>query len=198
MADAVTTIDIGDLHDKIVASISAKFPDFRVVEFYRVDRERIPAPACLLELSSLEPDADDAPDPGSMQLAVVARFEAHLLIKFNAPNAKLQARKLGAAFAHYLRLNRFGARIGPANVIGVYHDDFVGDYVDQYEIVRVEWTNVIHLGETEFLYDGAVDDNPPLENLPAAILGSFVPDIGIGHEADYQPIDELFDEGLMQ
>lgn len=180
MANADTTITIQGVHDAIGAAIRAQFPALTCVEAYLADRKP-PAPrACLYELVDFETTADAA-DPGTEQLAVTARFSARLLISFREqPNSKMQIRTLAAAFAAWLRLQRFGQPIGPAQVIGAYPDDFEPE-LDQYECWRVEWTHVLHLGATMWN-----DDGVRLEP-----VYSWAPDIGLGHEQDYKSFDEL-------
>lgn len=177
-ANTVTTLDA--VHEGIVAAIKAQFPTLKTVEAYRLDRKNIPSPACLIEMT--EADADMDIDPGTEQLAVWARFEARFLIGFRqgAKNPKLEVRKLAAAFASFARLKRWGCPIGPADVIGCYQDDFDPE-LDQYECWRVEWRQIIHLGDTVWTDDGEV---------PEPVF-SWSPNIGPGHEDDYRPIDQI-------
>lgn len=161
--NANTDIDLDTLHAAIVADISAKFPDLQTVEFYRgegqEDRKALPTPACLLELSEMEASLED--DPESEQLAVIAHFEAALLIRFNAPNAKRSVRRLAAAFAAWIHKRRWndpanpGKKLptGPCVVVGAYKDDFSGMTpgqrdapLDQFEVWKVEWRQIVHLG----------------------------------------------------
>lgn len=180
MANAITEVTLDQVHDGIAAAIRARFPDLRTVEAYRLDRKNLPVPACLFELEEMEADKDA--DPGTEQLAVRARFAARFLIGFRqgAKNPKAEVRKLAASFAAFARLQRWGCRVGPAEVIGVYPDDFDPE-LDQYECWRVEWVQVIHLGATVWRDEGVT---------PTPVF-SFAPDIGPGHEPDYKPFDEL-------
>lgn len=175
--NANTEVTLDKVHDGILAAIRAQFPALRTVDAYRLDRKSLPTPACLVELTEME--ADMADDPGTEQLAVMARFEARFVLPFRqgAKNARLEVRKLAAAFAAFARLNRWGCPIGPAEVLGAFPDDFDPE-LDQFEVWRVEWQQVIHLGSTVWKDDGVVP-------VPVA---SWSPDIGPGHEADYQPL----------
>lgn len=177
MANANTVITLDQLHAGILAAISAQFPDLATVEAYRLERRNLPTPACLIEMTEM--DAAPDVDPGTMQLAVNARFEARLVIGFrqNGANPKLEVRKLAAAFAAFARLNRWGCRVGPADVIGAYPDDFDPE-LDQFECWRVEWQQVIHLGDTVWTDSGEV---------PTPYY-SWSPEIGIPHESDYEPV----------
>ena len=94
MANAQTMISLDALHEAIVRAIQRKFPALVTVEAYRQVRGGLPVPACLVELAELEA-ADDL-DPGTEQLAVMARFEARLVIGFRQGglNPGLEIRKL--------------------------------------------------------------------------------------------------------
>ncbi len=177
--DRNTEVTLDQVHDGIVTTLAAQFPGLHV-EAYREDRKSLPIPACLIELSEME--ADPATDPGTGQLSVIATFEAQLIMGFKQPgkNAKREVRKLAAAVAAFVRLKRWGCPIGPAEVVGAYKDDFDPE-LDQFECWRVEWRQVIHLGET--VWKGG---HPP----PGEVLGSFVPLIGEPYEGEYQPLPE--------
>lgn len=161
--NANTEIDLDKLHQAIVADIQAKFPALQTVEFYRgegqEDRKQLPTPACLLELTELEPSPED--DPMTEQLAVVAHFEAELVISFRTANAKRSIRKLAASLAAWLHNRRWGdpdnagkkLPTGPCVFAGSYRDDFAGttagqksETLDQFEVWRVEWRQIVHLG----------------------------------------------------
>lgn len=193
--NANTEMDLDTLHSAIVADIKAHFPDLRTVEFYRGegndgdDRKTLPVPACLLNLSEFEPSEDD--DPMTGQLAVLANFEAELVIRFTTPNAKRSIRKLAASFAAWLRMRRWTdpndpikkLPTGPAMVTGAYQDDFSSIMpgqrdkpLDQYEIWKVEWRQLIYLGEFTWSDEGAT---------PQTVYLGITPEIGAAHVDDY-------------
>ena len=154
MADALTEIDLDILQDAIEADIAAAFPSFANVEFYSETRKGMPLPSCLLELSDFE-DFND-PDPATGQQAVMARFEARFIISgVKTKTAKRSIRKLAASFAAWLRLRRWTnpsnpakkLPTGPAQFLAAEPDPFHPE-ADQYECWRVEWQQVLHLGET--------------------------------------------------
>lgn len=170
----MTTLDA--VHEGIVSAIKTQFPTLKTVEAYRLDRKNLPTPACLLEITEM--DAAPDIDPGTEQLAVTARFEARFVIGFRqgGKNPKLEVRKLAAAFAAFARLKRWGCPIGPAEVIGAYQDDFDPE-LDQFECWRVEWQQVIHLGDTVWKDDGEV----PTPHF------SWTPNLGPEHSDAYEP-----------
>lgn len=166
--NANTEVDLAELHAAIVADIKSAFPALETVEFYREDRKTMPKPACLLNISELEPLEDE--DPGTEQLAVLAHFEAELVIGFRTPEAKQSICLLAAAFAAWLRKRRWTnykgntpkLPTGAAMVSGAYQDDFKiagrdsEKGLEQYEVWRVEWLQVIHLGRGVWNDDGKV------------------------------------------
>jgi hypothetical protein len=153
MADANTEVDLETLHDVIAATIKADFPALRTVEFYRGDRQKIEAPACLLEMPEME--LADL-DPGTSQLAVRARFEARVIIGFRTQRSEIEIRKLTASLAAYLHLKRWPDVVtGPGEVVSISRDEFDPE-LDQYEVWRIEWAHVLHLGETVWKGDGVI------------------------------------------
>lgn len=197
MANANTEIELTKLHDAIVADISAAFPSFPFVKFYAgetdpEERERIAKPAIVLELTEFEAQPDD--EPGTGQIAVLGSFEAELIIGFRTERAKHAIRQLAAAFCAWLHKRRWTdpdnperkLPTGPAMVVGAYRDDFTGRSkgerntdLDQFEIWRVEWRQLFHLG-TGYTEDGVV---------PVPVF-SYAPDIGEGNEDKYQGFEE--------
>lgn len=176
--NADTQIDLEELHGAIVTAISGQFPDIETVEFYREEEERQPdfdTPACLLELAELEPVPEE--DPGTEQLAVYARFEARLVIGFRTERAKIEIRKLAAAFAVFLRQRRWGLPVGQAEVLAIAADNFSPE-LDRFEVWRVEWRQLVHLGESVWI--------DTTSTMPDEPVYSFSPDIGTGNEEDYR------------
>ena len=170
-----TALDLDALHDGIIASIRAAFPDLAAVEDYREDRQALPIPAVLIELTELEPSPDE--DPGTEQLAALARFDAHIVLGFRTPQIKREIRKLAAALAFHIHGSRWGQRVGPAEVTAIAPDDFTPE-LDQFEVWRVEWQQLVHIGESVWRNDGAT---------PVPVF-SWSPDIGPGNEVKYQPL----------
>lgn len=174
MADQNTEVSLDTLHDVMVQQIQAQFPTLQTVEFYRTDYSGLPIPACLLEMTEME--NEPAEDAGTDQIAVKARFEARFIIGFKTPNAKREIRKLAAAFAAWVKFRKWpGAPSGEAEVIGCYDDHFE-PALEQYEVWRVEWTQLLFLGANVWLGGGI---------LPSTVMLGYAPLIGLGHETDY-------------
>lgn len=155
-----TAIDLDALIDAILASIAAAFPVFETVEAYREDRRSLPAPACLVQLVDLEPDP--ASDPGTEQLAVTARFEAQVVLGFRTDAVRRAAPKLAAALALHIQRKRWGLPVEAATVTAIEPDEFSPD-LDQFEVWRIDWQQVVHIGESVWNNDGT---------LPSVVLSS--------------------------
>ena len=181
MANAETEIDLDQLHQAILNQIATQFPDLQTVEDYSQSRMRFDAPACFVELTQL--DAGEM-DPGTEQLQVAARFEAHLIIGFRELDAKRSIRKLAGAFSAFLRNQRWGLPVGPAQFVAAAPDEIAGvgrnaEHLDQYEVWTIEWEQQIHLGQSVWKGD---------DTLITEIYVGFDPEIGPDHEDDYRQI----------
>lgn len=174
-----TQIDLDALHQAIIDAIAAQFPDLETVADYREDRREIPLPAALIELSDMEAVPDE--DPGTGQLAVTARFDARLIIGFRTAQAQREIRKMAAALGVLVHLNRWGLPVGPAEVLSLGPDEFSPE-LDQFVVWRVEWAQVVHLGQSVWTNEGTI---------PLTVLYSSVPDIGPPHEDDYRDVLEV-------
>jgi hypothetical protein len=184
-----TGINLDTLHASIVADIRAKFPTLATVEFYRAERTQLPTPACLLTLTELEAAEDE--DPGTEQIAVYAHFEAQLIVSFRQANAKNSIRNLAGAFMGFLRKRKWTDPANPGKKlptgeclpVGAYEDDFASitagqrdTNLDQFEIFRVEWRQLINLGETAWNDTGVT---------PSIVFMGQAPEIGPAHLDDY-------------
>lgn len=171
-----TAIDLDALHDAIIASIAAAFPSLATVDAYSEDRKQLTLPAVLINLTDLEPEPDE--DPGTEQLAAMARFDAQVVIGFRTANAKREVRKLAAALAHHIYGNRWGQPVEAARVTAIVQDDFSPE-LDRFEVWRIEWQQIIHIGTSIWDNDGVI---------PTQVLVSFAPDIGPDNEPAYTDI----------
>lgn len=169
-----TEIDLDALIDAITASIATAFPVFATVEAYREDRKSLPLPACLVQLVDLEP----TDDIGTEQLPVIAHFEAQVILGFRTDAVKRAAPKLAASVARHIKAKRWGLPVEPATVTAIEPDTF-DPRLDEFEVWRVDWQQIIHIGESIWNDDGT---------FPTDVLASFSPDIGEGNEGEYQAI----------
>jgi hypothetical protein len=178
------------MHQAIVSAASAAFPGVHF-EFYRADRVNLPfgdgttAPTAYVLMELREFDVGESIDPGTEQQAMMARFEAEVVMKTLPTDARLGVRILAAAFAAFLRktLRWPGVLNGPIMVHAVHKDDFSPE-LDQYEVWRVEWMQEVWLGVGTPWTDAF---NYP--DVPHQVLLGFVPVVGIPNEPDYINMD---------
>lgn len=184
--------DLAALHTAIVSVSAAAFPGVHF-EFYREDRVNLPfgdgavgndpRAYVLLELDEFEPG--DAIDPGTEQLAMMAKFSANVVMKTLPVDARLAVRVLAASFGAFLRkqsrFNPASVLQGSAEVLGVFKDDFNPE-LDKYEVWRVDWVQNVWLGT------GDIWLPEPGATPPDQVFFSYVPLIGTPHEADYQEL----------
>lgn len=182
--------DLAALHAAILSAAAAAFPGVHF-EFYRDDRTNLPfgdgaagndpRAYVLMELDEFEPS--DAVDPGTEQLAMMAKFSANVIMKTLPVDARLSVRVLAAAFAAFLRKqSRFSPSTvlqGSTEVVGCYKDDF-NQELDKYEVWRVDWVQNVWLGI------GDVWLPEPGATPPDQVFFSFAPLIGASHETDYK------------
>lgn len=172
-----TEVDLDTLHQAVIDAVAAQFPAVQTVEDYREDRKRLPLPAILIELDDFEAAPDE--DPGTEQLAARCRFVARIVIGFRTANAEREIRKLAAALAAFVHLNRWGQPVEPAQVLTAAPDDFDPD-LDQFVVWSVEWQQIVHLGVSVWTNEGEI---------PTEVLFSVAPDIGPANVDDYEAVD---------
>lgn len=183
MADALIETDLLGLCEAIEIKLSEAFPDFKIVEFYREEEEREPPkeselPALLLENPELEPNSDE--DPGTEQLSVLARFEARVVVNFREDKAKILVAKIAGMVAAFMHKNRHFHRVKgcPVTVDSIMRDNFYPE-LDRFEVWRIDFHCIAWLGESVWTNDGTTPGEP---------VYSWVPEIGTGHENDYEGV----------
>ena len=180
MADTITECDLELLFATMESTIAAAFPALQRVKFDEPDRDNLPTPCCMLDCDQMD---SGAMDPGTEQAAMTARFAARFIIGFRTPKAKLEAAKMAGAFAAFLRkqLRWPPAKSGAVDAISCYRDEF-DPRLDQFEVWCVEWTHVLHFGQSVWEADGIT---------PSQVFLGFVPEVGAGNEPKYIEITGL-------
>lgn len=185
MADEMDGVDLLNLHATIEKKLREQFPKFKLVEFYRSEEERKPPtinelPALFLEMD-FEINLDG--DSGSEQLPLIARIEARVIDSFERQNSKINIRSLATQVAYYIFKNkRFHAyngsiAIGSASLDALAQDHFYPN-LKSFEVWRVDFSIPILVGENIWKQTGET---------PTPVY-SYTPDVGIGHEQDYQEV----------
>lgn len=171
-------LNFTELHEAQVAELNNKLP-LKTCESYKpADDEhghhvRVKSPAVLIEISEMSP----GDNRGDGRMAFECEMVYHCILSTKTENVELQIRNFAAAIAQTIKNNKFGLGGSVTNPedIRLYPGLFKsGDKGFESWVVTAKQT--VYLGE----------DNQEPDFLPANALFSFAPDIGLGHEADYQ------------
>ncbi|HHW4679461.1 MAG TPA: hypothetical protein ACQGQH_08520 [Xylella sp.] len=178
MANTDTEMSLEALHTAIRDQIAAQFPDLATVAFYLGDEDhRLPVPACLLELTDIEPAPEN--DAGTGQFPVLLRFQARLVLGHRDPSTCLQARLAAAALGTWLYQRRWrGVPADPCRVMAIYPDEFSAE-LDQFVVWTVEWQQPVFLGNSAWNNDGS---------LPKDLWISFAPHTGHASQDRYTAV----------
>jgi len=166
---------ITELHNAILTEITSKITGIETSGFYPKLRTAIKTPAVFIDLASMEPGTD----PGTGELALIARFEARVVLG-NNDTACLNVRELAAEVARVINKNSFGLNVKAAALVSITPDHFRPD-IDAFEIWMVEWQHEIHIGQS--VWDG-------VGIIPEEIYLGYVPFVGTGNEDKYIKIEE--------
>lgn len=167
-------IDLGVALDKVIATLATQFKTFKTVAAEDEDRQKLPVPAIIVQMSELEPDPDR--DPHTGQLPCLVRLEARIIMGHRTPKARREVIKAAGAVAAFVHSNRLGVPWGAAMVIAVDPDEFAPQ-ADKFDIWRVEWVHAADIGASYFVDEGVT---------PSQVLTSRFPDTGPDHEASYE------------
>jgi hypothetical protein len=100
------------------------------------------APACFVEIASF----DVGTDPGTEELAVVANFDARIVMDRIVENAHFIVRELALQLANLINHNTWDHKISPAKIKEIAPDAFSPE-LDAFLVWDVTWTHEIHVGE---------------------------------------------------
>lgn len=166
---------IEDLHHAVLKAIREKIPGIITYGSYPKIRSPIKTPAVFVDLASLDPGTD----PGTEQIALIARMEARVIMGAD-DKAALKTRELAAQVAQVIHHNNFGINVSPAKFSGASPDGFRPE-LDAYEVWLVEWYHEFNVGES--VWD-ATD-----EITPQTIYLGYAPEIGKAHKDKYEVVD---------
>jgi hypothetical protein len=105
-------------------------------------RAEIKAPACFVEITSF----DVGIDPGTEELAVVANFEAMVVIDRMIENSGFIIRELALQLANLINHNTWNSTVSPAKIKEISQDAFSPE-LDAYLVWNIGWTHELHVGE---------------------------------------------------
>jgi len=113
-------------------------------------RDDIRLPAILLTVAELEPGQD----PGTGELALVAHWEARLVVSDHM--AELDGWAMVQTVLYWLFDQRFPeANIGRAQIKQASPDHFSPDYLG-HQVWLIEWTQTLRVGEDVWQGDGVI------------------------------------------
>lgn len=163
---------ITHLHDAIVSGLRTKL-DRKVayVGAYPALNRVIPFPSVIIELTDMEP----GDDPGSGETALIAHFQARIVIDPTTANAELKVRELAAHVAIAITHEVWDLPITMSKLTRISETPSRPE-LEGYLIWTVEWSHELHLGELKWPYDDEtgkqlqvgymIDDDKPNEYIP--------------------------------
>jgi len=163
------------LHHAILATIKKEVPGIITYGMYPKVRSPIKTPAVFVDLASLDPGND----PGTGQIALMARMEARVIMGADS-NAALKTRELAAKVASVIHHNNFGVNVSPAKFSGASPDGFRPE-LDAYEVWLVEWSHEIDIGESVWNVTEGIT--------PQTVYLGYAPEIGRDYEDKYDLVD---------
>ncbi|RCL22977.1 hypothetical protein C6A77_19250 [Pseudomonas sp. AFG_SD02_1510_Pfu_092] len=170
--------EVAELHAAMEAIMREAMPQVVDVQCYPKLQEGLPMPALYFALSGLAP----GPNPGDGRTAVMASFEACVLVESDRDQAHLQAAILAAKLVRLLDDQYWGVDcVDAAQDVHAVPSESIPELL-QCAAWTVQWRHVLYLGDTEWLWD----DQPP-----GSLLFAFYPDTGPGNESQYRPPEEL-------
>lgn len=158
-------LELVDLFTAIEQGIVAALPGFETVAMWPDIRDRVRLPALILELAGMEPGRDD----GTGKVALLARFEAYVVVGSETAGHNHQAAHLASQLAVMLRTNTWGLEnVGAADFMQA-EQDWTRPELDGFTVWKVEWTHAVFLGAEQWPWSD-VDDPQYLDlNLPGGV-----------------------------
>ncbi|MGA3825350.1 hypothetical protein [Pseudomonas chlororaphis] len=166
-------IPLDRLYTAIEEHIARTLPALAFVRAMPDRLDHIAIPAVVIEMVEWEPGLD----PGTGEVGVEARFEARVIVAGEEEHSLRIAAFSAAQLTVLLRMQTWGIEVEPAKFVRAAQD-WTRPELDGYAVWVVEWTQIIYLGEEEWLWP-----NQP----PGSIVWGFVPDTGPGSEGSYLP-----------
>ena len=170
------TITVKSFHQAIIDTIKDHFSGKVQVISYPLETSEIRTPVVLLEMES----AEEGQDPGDDRLALRCRMAAHCVLGFQTDDIGMEIRSFAAQLFVLLTDNKYGlgSEVSWPEGLELNPGEFKPGKAG-FESWCVIWEQTIYLGESEW------DDNGVV---PEIVMLGIAPDIGIGHDPDYEDI----------
>jgi hypothetical protein len=147
------------LHTNICNEILLNILEIQTCSSYPMMRSEpasarsIVAPACFVEISGF----DVGTDPGTEELAVVANFEARIVMDRIVENAQFIIRELALKLANLINHNTWNSTgstvVSPAKIKEISQDAFSPE-LDAYLVWNIGWTHELHVGANVWTTSG--------------------------------------------
>ncbi|UZS62395.1 hypothetical protein [Pseudomonas syringae] len=175
MPDQAFSLD--SLYDAIERHIRAAIVGLEYVGTMPDMLQQVAVPAVLIELVELEPGVDQ----GTGETALIARFEARVIVGSEREQCQQQAAFAASQLAVLLRLQTWGLEVEPSEFVRAAQD-WSRPELDGYAVWVVEWTQGIYLGEEEWPWP-----NEP----PGTLVFAFTSDTGRDSDDHYQAPEDM-------
>ncbi|AQL40041.1 hypothetical protein [Pseudomonas syringae] len=175
MPDQAFSLD--SLYEAIERHIRAAIVGLEYVGTMPDMLEQVAVPAVLIELVELEPGVDQ----GTGETALIARFEARVIVGAEREQCQQQAAFAASQLAVLLRLQTWGLDVEPSEFVRAAQD-WSRPELDGYAVWVVEWTQGIYLGEEEWPWP-----NEP----PGTLVFAFTSDTGRDSDDLYQAPEDM-------
>ncbi|QVX14443.1 hypothetical protein DB356_06840 [Pseudomonas congelans] len=175
MPDEAFSLD--SLYEAIERHIRAAIVGLEYVGTMPDMLEQIAVPAVLIELGEFESGIDQ----GTGETALIARFEARVIVGAEREQCQQQAAFAASQLAVLLRLQTWGLEVEPAEFVRAAQD-WSRPELDGYAVWVVEWTQGIYLGEEEWPWP-----NEP----PGTLVFAFTSDTGRDSDGHYQAPEDM-------
>lgn len=137
------------LHAAMQSTFLASLKRFKHIEAYPDLKPHMGVPALLYALTGWRP----AQDSGTGLSALECRFQAAILVDATRPTASLQAAILASQLSSLLRAQYWDLDfVEEPNDIQAQPDGSAPE-LDQFSVWVVEWSQVLHIGDEQWLWE---------------------------------------------
>ena len=166
-------------HDAILQVVADHFNDKVHVLAYPEELSQVKTPAVLLEMES----GEEGQDLGDDRTALRCQFALHCVLGFKTEDIGLAVRDFSSQVFVLLKDNQFGLGrdVSRPENINISPGEFKPGAAG-YESWCVTWEQTIFLGSSAWDDTGVV---------PETVMLGIAPDIGFGHEPDYEDITNV-------
>lgn len=166
------------LPDAITSTIKTAMPHLQTVEAFPARVDGSAETAIYWAITGMDPGAD----PGDGRSCLLTTFEARVRVDPSVSQASLQAVTLAAQLMDLLRCQYWNLdAVGSATAVWAKPAGTAVDPTAKTEWT-VQWQQSIYLGQEQW---------PWAKQPPGTLVLGFSPDIGPGHEGDYQSPEQL-------